>query len=356
MLASRVHRIQANHAAQTSARPSVAPRTCRFNVRAAAVPASKQQEESVSPAAASRRAALALGGAALLAPVLFSPGLIDARAAFAAPAVDFAQLRAVIKDLISDPKSVGGIGEKGPTLVRLAWHSSGTYDKMSKTGGSGGGTMYFKEELAHGANAGLEKATQWLEPLKKKYPGVSYADLYTLGGAVSVEAMGGPAIAWRAGRVDALDPSAVTPDGRLPDADKGSPPKTAAALRTVFGRMGFDDREIVVLSGAHALGRCHADASGYVGPWTPTPTIFSNLYYKLLLKTNWTPDPRQKMFQFQDPTGTLMMLPSDLVLIQDDKFKKYVEVYAKDKKLFYKDFSKSFAQLLELGTSGLVAV
>ena len=44
-------------------------------------------------------------------------------------------------------------GDFGPTMVRLAWHSSGTYDKMSKTGGSGGGTIRFKEELAHGGNA-----------------------------------------------------------------------------------------------------------------------------------------------------------------------------------------------------------
>ena len=45
--------------------------------------------------------------------------------------------------------------DKAPTLIRLAWHSSGTYDKMSKDGGSGPGTIRFKEELAHGGNAGL---------------------------------------------------------------------------------------------------------------------------------------------------------------------------------------------------------
>ncbi len=54
---------------------------------------------------------------------------------------------------------------------------------MSKTGGSGGGTIRFKEELAHGGNAGLGKtAVVWMEKIKKKYPELSYADLYTLGG------------------------------------------------------------------------------------------------------------------------------------------------------------------------------
>jgi len=46
--------------------------------------------------------------------------------------------------------------------------------------------------------------------------------------------------------------------------------------------MGFNDQEIVALAGAHALGRCHAEASGYVGPWSPTPTMFNNAYFTLL--------------------------------------------------------------------------
>ena len=58
-------------------------------------------------------------------------------------------------------------------------------------------------------------------------------------------------------------------------------------------------------------------------------------------------------FQFKDPSGTLMMLPSDLVLVQDDKLRPYVEMYAKDKKLFYADFAAAFAKLIELGCKGL---
>jgi cytochrome c peroxidase len=55
---------------------------------------------------------------------------------------------------------------------------------------------------------------------------------------VAIEAMGGPHIPWRSGRVDESDASKVTPDGRLPDADKGRPEATAAGLRATFGRMG----------------------------------------------------------------------------------------------------------------------
>jgi hypothetical protein len=76
--------------------------------------------------------------------------------------------------------------------------------------------------------------------------------------------MGGPVIPWSSGRVDALDASAVTPDGRLPNADSGPPgsdPADAAHVRAIFNRMGFNDQEIVALSGAHALGRCHTCVS-----------------------------------------------------------------------------------------------
>ena len=253
---------------------------------------------------------------------------------------------------------------KGPTLVRLAWHSSGTYDKISKTGGSSKGTIRFKEELAHGANAGLDLAVAWMEPFYKKYnkdADLSYGDLYTLAGVVAIEALKGPSIPWRAGRKDSFDPSDVTPDGRLPAADKGDPMSTANGLRDVFYRMGFDDREIVALSGAHALGRCHATASGYVGPWVFTPTTFNNQYFVLLKGLEWTEaktinnKPPIK-FQYTDPTGKLMMLPSDIVLLTDPSFKKYVDEYAKDNKKFFKDFSAAFIKLTELGTSGLVDV
>lgn len=134
---------------------------------------------------------------------------------------------------------------------------------------------------------------------------------------------------------------------------QGNPMKTAAHLREIFGRMGFNDQEIVALAGAHALGRCHADASGYVGPWTPTPTTFNNLYFTLLLNLKWEPNVVNKHDQYKDPSGKLMMLPSDIVLIEDPAFKKHVEVYAKDQNKFFADFASAFQKLEELGTSGL---
>lgn len=155
-----------------------------------------------------------------------------------------------------------------------------------------------------------------------------------LSGCVAIREMGGPNIIFRSGRID-KPASDTPPEGRLPDADKGSMPKTNSHLRDVFGKMGFEDKEIVCLSGAHALGRCHPNASGFDGPWTPAPTYFNNMYYSLLLNDTWMPTTVAKTGkkQFNNKDG-LMMLPSDMALLEDAKFKYWVQVYADDGEKF----------------------
>ncbi|KAL7824164.1 heme peroxidase [Trichoderma gracile] len=235
-------------------------------------------------------------------------------------------------------------GSYGPVLVRLAWHASGTYDKETKTGGSNGATMRFAPESAHGANAGLIAARDFLEPIKAKYPWISYSDLWILGGVCAIQEMHGPIIPYRPGRRDG-DAAACTPDGRLPDASKG-----ARHLRDIFYRMGFNDQEIVALSGGHAIGRCHRDRSGYDGPWTFSPTMLTNDFYKLLLEEKWQVKKWDGPKQFEDKTTkSLMMLPTDMVLVQDKAFKPWVEKYAADNELFFRDFSNVVLRLFELG-------
>jgi cytochrome c peroxidase len=195
---------------------------------------------------------------------------------------DYAAVRKAIADeLESNPEYDDG--NYGPLLVRLAWHTSGTFDKNTGRGGSNGATMRFAPENAWGANAGLGLARDLLEPIKKRFPWISYSDLWTLAGAVAIEELGGPVIPWRPGRSD-VEPAAVAglPDGLLPDGDKGP-----NHIRDIFYRMGFNDQEIVALLGSHSLGRCHPDRSGWDGPWTNAPTTFSNLYFSELLNNKW---------------------------------------------------------------------
>ncbi|OJT07412.1 Cytochrome c peroxidase, mitochondrial [Trametes pubescens] len=235
-------------------------------------------------------------------------------------------------------------GSYGPVLVRLAWHASGTYDKDSNTGGSNYATMRFEPEAKHGANNGLNVARDLLEPLKQEFPWISYGDLWTLAGVASIQEMGGPKVPWRPGRIDGFS-AQCTPDGRLPDAAQG-----ADHIRNIFYRMGFNDQEIVALSGAHALGRCHTDRSGFEGPWTFSPTSVTNEYYKLLLNEKWLWKKWDGPKQLEDKkTHSLMMLPTDYALVQDKAFKKWTKAYADDEQLWFKDFSSVVARLFELG-------
>ncbi|KAJ7723543.1 heme peroxidase [Mycena metata] len=235
-------------------------------------------------------------------------------------------------------------GSYGPVLLRLAWHASGTYDVASNTGGSNYATMRFAPESAHGANAGLDVARDVMEKIKAEFPWISYGDLWTLGGVAAVQEMAGPKIPWRPGRIDGFAEQA-TPDGRLPDATQGG-----AHLRAIFGRMGFNDQEIVALSGAHALGRCHANRSGFEGPWTFSPTTVTNDYFKLLFSESWVWKKWNGPKQLEDKkTKSLMMLPTDYVVVSDKGFKKFAQAYADDNELFFKDFSAVVAKLFELG-------
>lgn len=153
-------------------------------------------------------------------------------------------------------------------------------------------------------------------PIQAASPWISHADLWSksqsrassngarvltraaLAGCTAIEAMGGPRIPWQPGRTDYNSaPEAEEHRGqvgdRLPDGAKG-----ADHIRDVFSRMGFSDQELVALSGAHNLGRCHTDRSGFDGAWVVNPTRFSNQYFKLLLARKWVPRKWDGPFQW----------------------------------------------------------
>ena len=104
--------------------------------------------------------------------------------------------------------------------IYIAWHDSGTYDRTVGVGrfplcGGANGSIRFKQELSHGANAGLQKAVNYLKPFKSKYPEISWADLIQLASVVAIQHAGGPLIPIRFGRVDTNSESECPAEGNL---------------------------------------------------------------------------------------------------------------------------------------------
>jgi len=255
--------------------------------------------------------------------------------------------RAVNIDAIRSEVRVALINQKVnacPITMRHAWHMAGTFDRTNNTGGADGATIRFQPESTDGANAGLHIIRDLLEPVKQRHPEISYADLYVLASAMAIEFLGGPQVPVNLGRHDEPDGRKCPENGRLPDASQG-----AEHLRAVFGRMGFNDQEIVALSGGHTLGSAHRVRSGYDGQWTSKPLNFDNEYFVNLLNRKWTERKWDGPRQFEDETKTLMMLPTDIALINDSAFRSHVERYARDEKTFRDEFSAAYAKLVALG-------
>jgi len=193
-------------------------------------------------------------------------------------------------------------GFYGGLMIRMAWHSAGTYRMTDGRGGSADGTQRFAPLNSWPDNANLDKARRLLWPIKHKYGNkISWADLMVLAGNVSLESAGFETVGFAGGREDVWEPQMdvfwgpenkwLSDEGRYedereldkplaavqmgliyvnPEGPEGKPDPLAAAkdIRTTFGRMAMNDEETVALiAGGHTLGKAHGAASAEnVGP------------------------------------------------------------------------------------------
>ena len=259
----------------------------------------------------------------------------------------------------------GFVQDNDPALIlRLGFHSANTFDENatpSLQGGTEGATMRFPPESTDGPNAGLSVAIRRLGNFIDTHPWastISIADLWTKASTVAIKVTGGPDIPVESGRLDAPTEQGerqiqVPPNGRIT-----FPSMTFSQLRDNFQRMGLTDREMVVLSGGHTLGEAHRTISGHEGQWTQNKGTFNNEYFRNLINEVWTetntsPNGNPVPRQFRNADNTLMMLPTDMFLIQDQNLRNIVEEYANDEQLFFQDFSNAFAKLMRKGCPAL---
>ncbi|WP_338700275.1 catalase/peroxidase HPI [Streptomyces sp. Q6] len=182
-------------------------------------------------------------------------------------------------------------GNYGPLMIRMAWHSAGTYRISDGRGGAGAGQQRFAPLNSWPDNASLDKARRLLWPVKKKYgKSISWADLMILTGNVALETMGFETFGFAGGREDVWEPEEDVywgpetewlGDGRYtgdrelenplgavqmgliyvnPEGPNGNPDPIAAArdIRETFRRMAMNDEETVALiAGGHTFGKTH---------------------------------------------------------------------------------------------------
>jgi catalase-peroxidase len=214
-------------------------------------------------------------------------------------------LGAVIKDLhalMTDSQEwwPADFGHYGGLMIRMAWHSAGTYRITDGRGGAGAGQQRFAPLNSWPDNTNLDKARRLLWPIKQKYGRkISWADLMVLAGNVALESMGFKTFGFAGGRVDVWEPEELYwgPEGTWlgderysgerqlaeplgavqmgliyvnPEGPNGNPDPVAAAkdIRETFFRMAMNDEETVALiAGGHTFGKTHgAGDPSLVGP------------------------------------------------------------------------------------------
>ncbi|MGY3881936.1 catalase/peroxidase HPI [Aeromonas veronii] len=222
--------------------------------------------------------------------------------------LDMAALKQDVTALMTDSQEwwPADWGHYGGLMIRMAWHSAGTYRIADGRGGGGSGNQRFAPLNSWPDNANLDKARRLLWPIKKKYGNkISWADLIILAGSVAYESMGLKTFGFAFGREDIWHPEkdiywgsekewlapSGKPGGRYsgerdlenplaavmmgliyvnPEGVDGQPDplKTAQDMRVTFARMAMDDEETVALTaGGHTVGKAHGNGDAkQLGP------------------------------------------------------------------------------------------
>jgi catalase (peroxidase I) len=237
-------------------------------------------------------------------------------------------------------------------FVRLVFHD--TFGQSRKMDGC--------IDVNNPAHGGLQEYIDELEPLVSKYhcQGLSRADIWAAASIVAISIAGGPNIPFSYGRIDCTHPP--NDSDLLPTANQNF----SQLMQNFKTRMGFSEQELTALSGAHSLGECSRENTGFEGQEVPHNTLFTNEYYRRTLKDTWIRNSTAFVSPVWLNQDGNLRFDTDMALVfnpfscstfhntfgtcEKNKVTQQIfKMYAQNQTKFFHDFTLAFYKLLIRG-------
>ena len=269
---------------------------------------------------------------------------------------DFSQVRKDIRKLLTTPSkaltpdtTADGGSYYGALFATLAWRCASTFRETDYAGGCNGARIRFSPEKNWPVNKGMDEVLRVLEPVKKKYPTLSYGDLIVLAGTAALEdavpiAVKGAVLKFEfcGGRSDAVDGAASEVLGARNYSS------VLIAVKDNMKVTGLTPAEGVALAGL-LRSPSQQKRLGFSGSWnSDDPSKLSNKYFKVLLENEWekvVSAAGEEEYKAKGKEGVYMM-PSDLALTWDPAFAAVAEVYAGDDRVFLEAFAAAWTKMM----------
>ncbi|CAM9497503.1 unnamed protein product [Ectocarpus sp. 8 AP-2014] len=295
-------------------------------------------------------------------------------------------LQADITTMFTDSQDFwpADFGNYAPFMIRLAWHCNGNYRQSDGRGGCDGGRIRFNPERSWADNTNLDKSLTLLQPIKLKYgDAVSWGDLITLTGNEAIRSMGGPVLGFCAGRQDDASGVDSLELGPSPEQEAVAPcavngtceaPLGTSTVGLIYGKFhgacatgpGADPIDAPEAPWPGTCGDANSTTfgraentftSGFEGQWTVEPLVWDNEYFKDLLEYDWVmtespadlvqwfPVLKEGATETEDEIPDIIMLTSDIALLNDLEYLALVELFASDQAALDEAFAASWYKL-----------
>eukprot|EP00007_Cunea_sp_BSH-02190019_P009487 CAMPEP_0174236026 /NCGR_PEP_ID=MMETSP0417-20130205/5279_1 /TAXON_ID=242541 /ORGANISM="Mayorella sp, Strain BSH-02190019" /LENGTH=721 /DNA_ID=CAMNT_0015314613 /DNA_START=172 /DNA_END=2337 /DNA_ORIENTATION=+ len=259
------------------------------------------------------------------------------------PLANFSDVRAAIRELISQKP---GTGQAAPTisqLARLAWRCAGTFRVTDYQGGCNGARVRLDPQRSWGINRGLDQPLALLSSVKQQFgDSLSWADLIVLAGNTALEMAGAPALPFCGGRSDAVS------DGGspflVPLVDGSVTDQPITWQRDAMSLLGLSSRQFVALMGG--LNSLQAQFMPIKQPATSNPAQLTNDFFMSLISNDWQKTTVNSQVLYKATNADIFTQQPNLALIWDAEYLALVQEFASSEDRFQSEFASVWTMIM----------